>query len=95
MFAGAAVVIFALIGSMLYCIHDRQTERLQEGEVDVRFNKVSRMLDHPDLAERWPLLQGKLDNLSEEFELIRVWIDSDDAGYHYGRFSEPVERLIG
>lgn len=43
MFAGAAVVIFALIGTMLYCILDRQTERLQQGEVDVRFNMVSRM----------------------------------------------------
>lgn len=71
MFAGAAVVIFALIGTMLYCILDRQTERLQQGEVDVRFNMVSRMLDHPDLAERWPHLQGKLDNLSQEYELIR------------------------
>lgn len=40
MFAGAAVVIFALIGTMLYCILDRQTERLQQGEVDVRFNMV-------------------------------------------------------
>lgn len=94
MFAGAAVVIFALIGTMLYCILDRQTERLQQGEVDVRFNMVSRMLDHPDLAERWPHLQGKLDNLSQEYELIRFWIDSDDPRYHYGRFSEPVQRLI-
>ncbi len=89
-----AVVIFALIGTMLYCILDRQTERLQQGEVDVRFNMVSRMLDHPDLAERWPHLQGKLDNLSQEYELIRFWIDSDDPRYHYGRFSEPVQRLI-
>ena len=52
------------------------------------------MLDHPDLAERWPHLQGKLDNLSQEYELIRFWIDSDDPRYHYGRFSEPVQRLI-
>lgn len=89
MFAGAAVVIFALIGTMLYCILDRQTERLQQGEVDVRFNMVSWMLDHPDLAERWPHLQGKLDNLSQEYELIRFWIDSDDPRYH-----EPVQRLI-
>ncbi|MDF5940072.1 hypothetical protein P4234_29975 [Pseudomonas aeruginosa] len=42
MFAGAAVVIFALIGTMLCCILDRQTERLQQGEVDVRFSTWSR-----------------------------------------------------
>ncbi|GBL54643.1 putative two-component sensor [Pseudomonas citronellolis] len=94
MFAVAALGAFLLIGSALYWVLDQQIERLQRSELDTRFNMVARMLDKPDLVQRWPHLQGKLNTLSQEYELIRFWIDSDDARLRYGQVSEPVRRLL-
>lgn len=94
MFVGVVVVIFVFIGIMFYCIFDCQIECLQQGEVDVCFNMVLWMFDYFDLVECWLYLQGKLDNLSQEYELICFWIDSDDLCYYYGCFSELVQWLI-
>ncbi|QRY78917.1 heavy metal sensor histidine kinase [Pseudomonas sp. PDNC002] len=95
MFAAAALGIFLLIGSALYCVLDAQIERLQRSELDTRFNLVARMLDKPDLAQRWSYMQLKLNTLSQENGLIRFWIDSADPRFHYGEPAEPVRRLLG
>lgn len=95
MFGVAALGIFLLIGSAIYCVLDGQIERLQRSELDTRFNMVARMLDKPDLADRWPHMQLKLNTLSQEYQLIRFWIDSDDPRFRYGQPNEAVSRMLG
>jgi len=85
MFAAAALVVFSLIGTMLYVVVKSELLRHERDGLVTTFNDIQYMVSHVGTAERWTHVQAKLDMLTPPDGKVRFWIFSEDAQYSYGK----------
>ena len=85
MFAVAALVIFSLLGTVLYAVVKNELLRHERDALETTFNDVQYMVEHIGTADRWGRVKNKLDAISPANGKVRYWIFSDDPQFSYGK----------
>jgi two-component system heavy metal sensor histidine kinase CusS len=85
MFAAAALVVFSLIGTVLYAVVKSELLRHERDGLVTTFNDIEYMVTHVGTAERWARVQAKLDTLTPADGKVRFWVFSDDPQFRYGK----------
>lgn len=84
MFAGAALVGFALLGGALHRVLSSELARHQQAQIDARLEDMSYMLQHGRAVNLGERIREKLDTLSADDPRTRSWIWSEDPAFRYG-----------
>lgn len=84
LFTLVALLIFLLIGGVLYQQVDKGLGLLPEAELDARYSVLESALNRYGTPEHWAKINAKLQLLSEEDKRIRFWAVSGDPAYEYG-----------
>lgn len=85
MFAASALVIFSLIGAVLYAVVKGELLRHERDGLYTTFNDIQYMVSHVGTTDRWARVQTKLDTLTPADGKVRFWIFSDDPRFTYGK----------
>jgi len=85
MFAAAALVVFSLIGAVLYAVVKSELLRHERDGLVTTFNDIEYMLAHVGTSDRWVRVQAKLDTLTPADGKVRFWIFSDNPQFTYGK----------
>jgi two-component system heavy metal sensor histidine kinase CusS len=85
MFAAAALVIFSLIGGVLYAVVKNELLRHERDGLVTTFNDIEYMVSRIGTVERWARVQAKLDTLTPADGKVRFWVFSDDPQFSYGK----------
>lgn len=84
MFASAALVVFSLIGVVLYSVVKSELMRHERDSLVTTFKDMEYMLTHAGTTEKWARVQAKLDTLAATNGRVKFWIDSSDPQFRYG-----------
>jgi len=85
MFAAAALVIFSLIGGVLYAVVKNELLRHERDGLVTTFNDIEYMVSRVGTVDRWARVQTKLDTLTPADGKVRFWVFSDDPQFSYGK----------
>ncbi|RXZ38641.1 HAMP domain-containing protein [Oxalobacteraceae bacterium CAVE-383] len=85
MFAVAALIVFFIIGSALYCVIKRELLRHERDGLVTTFNDIQYMMERIGTPERWQRVRSKMDSLTPTDGKVRFWVFSDDPVYSYGK----------
>ncbi|KAB7598066.1 heavy metal sensor histidine kinase [Verminephrobacter eiseniae] len=85
MFAAAALIIFSLIGSVLYAVVNNELLHHERNSLATTFKDIEYMVSRAGTTERWAHVQAKLDTLTPADGKVRFWIFSDDPRFGYGK----------
>jgi two-component system heavy metal sensor histidine kinase CusS len=85
MFALAALIVFAVIGSVLYFVIKGELLRHERDGLYTTFNDIQYMTERIGTPERWSRVRNKLDSITPTDGKVRFWIFSDDPAYSYGK----------
>jgi len=85
MFAAAALVIFSLIGGVLYAVVKNELLRHERDGLVTTFNDIEYMVSRIGTVDRWARVQAKLDTLTPADGKVRFWVFSDDPQFSYGK----------
>jgi two-component system heavy metal sensor histidine kinase CusS len=85
MFALAALVVFLVIGSVLYFVIKNELLRHERDGLYTTFNDIQYMTSHAGDAEHWRRIQTKLDTIAPADGNVRFWISSADPVFRYGK----------
>ncbi|MGO1068260.1 heavy metal sensor histidine kinase [Lysobacter sp. CA199] len=91
MFALAALLVFALVGTTLYKVLETQIVRYQHAELETKLRYVAGSVAVCDLRERWYKVQDKVENLTSSDRSTKIWAWSDDAGFRIGAQTPKIE----
>nr|WP_254696268.1 heavy metal sensor histidine kinase [Lysobacter enzymogenes] len=94
MFAGAALLVFALVGIALYQVLQTQIVRYQHAELETKLRYVAGSVNACELRERWHKVEDKVDSLVSSDRSTKVWAWSDSALFRIGA-GAPVEAARG
>lgn len=95
MFAGAALLVFALVGIALYQVLQTQIVRYQHAELETKLRYVAGSVNACELRERWHKVEDKVDSLVSSDRSTKVWAWSDNALFRIGAGAPPVEPARG
>ena len=84
MFTLVALLIFVLIGGVLYQQVDKGIGLLPDAELEARFSVLESSINRFGTPEHWAKLNSKFKLLSEEDKRIRFWAVSGQPAYEYG-----------
>ena len=93
MFALAALLTFALVGTALYGVLQRELVRHQNDDLNTNLQNMRYSIDRFGDLEHWPRLQVKMDTLSPPDGSVRFWVLSDDPRFQYGKGLDEMERV--
>jgi two-component system heavy metal sensor histidine kinase CusS len=85
MFAIAALVVFFVIGSVLYFVIKGELLRHERDGLYTTFNDIEYMMDRIGTADRWSRVRTKLDSITPADGKVRFWVFSDDPAFSYGK----------
>ena len=85
MFALAALIVFFVIGSVLYFVVKSELLRHERDGLYTTFNDIQYMTARIGTADRWQHLQTKLDTIAPADGKVRFWIFSADPAFRYGK----------
>ncbi|MDY7578482.1 heavy metal sensor histidine kinase [Herbaspirillum sp. RTI4] len=85
MFAAAALVIFSLIGIVLYEVVKIELSRRERDGLQTTFSDIKYKVEWAGNVERWARLQTRLDMLTPGNGKVRFWIVSSDPRFQYGK----------
>lgn len=85
MYAASALVIFSLIGAVLYAVVKSELLRHERDGLVTTFNDIEYMVTRTGTRERWERVRAKLDTLTPVDGKVRFWIFSDDPNFSYGK----------
>jgi two-component system heavy metal sensor histidine kinase CusS len=85
MFAVAALVVFFVIGSILYCVIKTELRHHERDGLHTTFNDIEYMMGRSGSADRWSRVRAKLDSLTPADGKVRFWVFSDDPAFSYGK----------
>jgi two-component system heavy metal sensor histidine kinase CusS len=92
MFALATLATFALIGTALYGVLERELTRHEDDELNTYLQTMRYSIERFGDLEHWPRLQVKMDTLTPADGSVRFWVLSDDARFQYGKGQDEMER---
>lgn len=95
MFAGAALLVFALVGIALYQVLQTQIVRYQHAELETKLRYVAGSVNACELRERWQKVEDKVDSLVSSDRSTKVWAWSDSALFRIGAGAPQVEAARG
>ncbi|MFC6335662.1 heavy metal sensor histidine kinase [Pseudomonas sp. CCM 7891] len=84
LFTLVAMLIFLLIGGVLYQQVDRGLGLLPGAELDARYSVLESSVTRYGTPEHWAKITNKLTLLGQEDKRIRFWVVSSDPAYEYG-----------
>ncbi|WP_394790855.1 heavy metal sensor histidine kinase [Rhodoferax sp.] len=93
MFAAAALVTFALIGTALYTVLDRELTRHQDDELHIGLKNMAYSIQHVGTVERWSRVKARMDTLAPQEGNLRFWVLSDDPRFLYGTGLADMQRM--
>lgn len=93
LFAGAALVTFALIGTALYGVLASELARHQDDELSIDLQNMQYSIDRAVTLDRWTRVQAKMDTLTPADGSLRFWVLSDDPRFQYGKGLGEIERM--
>ena len=93
MFAAAALVVFSLIGVVLYSVLKSELMRHERDELSATFKDMAYMIGRNGTAERWTHVQAKLDTLAPANGKVRFWISSSNPHFSYGKDFADLQGL--
>ncbi len=93
MFALGALITFALIGTALYGVLERELVRHQNDDLNTNLQNMRYSIERFGDLEHWPRLQVKMDTLSPADGSVRFWVLSDDPRFQYGKGLDEMERV--
>lgn len=85
MFVAAALIIFSLIGAILFVVVKSELLRHERDGLFTTFNDIEYMVERVGTTDRWSRVQTKLDTLTPADGKVRFWIFSDDPRFSYGK----------
>ncbi|WP_050477879.1 heavy metal sensor histidine kinase [Herbaspirillum rhizosphaerae] len=85
MFAASALIIFSLIGGVLYAVVKNELLRHERDGLVTTFNDIEYMVSRIGTVDRWARVQAKLDTLTPADGKVRFWVFSDDPRFSYGK----------
>src|SRR6218665_3649951 len=88
MFAAAALIIFSLIGSVLYAVVNNELLHHERNSLATTFKDIEYMVSRAGTTERWAHVQAKLDRLTPGYgkDLAELHEFANDPN-HLGRMS--------
>ena len=84
MFSGAALVVFFVIGSVLYLVLKNELLRHERDGLLTTFDDIAYMTGHSGTPEQWHKVQTKLNTIMPADGKVRAWISSADPAFRYG-----------
>jgi two-component system heavy metal sensor histidine kinase CusS len=84
MFALAALLVFALVGTALSRVLHRELDRHQVGELETKLAFATTMIGRCVTREKWSKVREKLDAVSPADKTTQYWVSSQDARFTYG-----------
>jgi two-component system heavy metal sensor histidine kinase CusS len=79
----AAVLIFGVTGTLFHIVQRNEIHSYQSEEMKTRFMLVEKMVARQKDAERWPMIQEKLKDLTASGD-VRYILESADPQYRFG-----------
>ncbi len=95
MFAGAALLVFALVGVALYQVLQTQIVRYQHAELETKLRYVAGSVGACDLRERWHKVEDKVESMVSSDRSTKVWAWSDSDLFRIGAAAPQVEAARG
>jgi two-component system heavy metal sensor histidine kinase CusS len=93
MFALGALLTFALVGTALYGVLQRELTRHQNDDLNTNLQNIRYSIERFGDLEHWARLQVKMDTLSPADGSVRFWVLSDDPRFQYGKGLDEMERV--
>ena len=93
MFALGALITFALIGTALYGVLERELTRHQNDDLNTNLQNMRYSIERFGDLEHWARLQIKMDTLTPADGSVRFWVLSDDSRFQYGKGLDEMERV--
>jgi two-component system heavy metal sensor histidine kinase CusS len=93
MFALGALITFALIGTALYSVLERELVRHQNDDLNTNLQNMRYSIERFGDLDHWARLQTKMDMLSPADASVRFWVLSDDPRFQYGKGLDEMERV--
>jgi two-component system heavy metal sensor histidine kinase CusS len=84
MFAGVALLIFALVGIALQQVLRGELDRQQHNELDTKFRIGAQLVEHCTEADKWHFVTARLDGLGDGDAGSQFWVLSEDPRFRYG-----------
>ncbi|NKF22802.1 heavy metal sensor histidine kinase [Solimonas marina] len=84
MFAGVALLIFALVGIALDQVLRAELDRQKANELDTKYRIGEQLIEHCPTADSWHFAQARLDGLSSGDDGTYFWVTSIDSRFTYG-----------
>jgi two-component system heavy metal sensor histidine kinase CusS len=84
MFAGVALLIFAMVGVALQQVLRTELDRQQANELQTKFRIGEQLIEHCTAADKWHFVQARFDGLTSGDDRTRFWVTSEDPRFSYG-----------
>lgn len=84
MFAGVALLIFALVGLALQGVLHSELERQQRSELETKARFGEQLIEHCKTPDKWHFVQARFDGLIAGQNSTQFWVLSDDPRFTYG-----------
>jgi two-component system, OmpR family, heavy metal sensor histidine kinase CusS len=94
MIAGAAFVIFALVGAALYLVLQHELVQRENDQLSTNLQGLQYSIERVGTTERWARVVAKMDTLTPADDSVRFWVLSPDARFGYGRDAALVASRI-
>lgn len=92
MFAGVALLIFALVGFALQGVLYSELDRQQHSELETKAGFAEQLIEHCKSPDKWHFVQARFDGLIAGQNSTQFWVLSDDPRFTYGD-REALTRL--
>lgn len=93
MFALAGLLIFSLVGAVLYVVLEHELDRHQLADLRTNLQSMRYSIERTADLDRWARVRAKMDTLSPPDGQVRFWVLGDDPLYRYGHDMATIERF--
>ncbi len=93
MFALCVLVLFTIIGAVLYGVLGRELVRSQNDELNTNLQNMRYSIERFGDTEHWARLKVKMDTLTPADGSVRFWVLSDNPNFLYGTGLDEMERV--
>ena len=96
MFAGIALATFALVGTLLYLVLQRELVQRELDQLTTYAQALQYSTERAGTPERWARVVAKMDTLTPADGSVRFWVLSPDPrfGYSRGPAASPAYRTL-
>src|SRR3546814_714737 len=85
MFAGVALLIFALVGLALQGVLYSELDRQQRSELETKALFGEQLIEHCKTPDKWHFVRERFDGLVAGQSDTQFWVVSDDPHFTYGK----------